>query len=55
MAPAAAGMMVAMDDVDALPTADLLSAARRGDEAAFEKLVALQESLLGAWRGLSGF
>jgi RNA polymerase sigma-70 factor (TIGR02960 family) len=64
--------------VDALPESELLVAARRGDPAAFERLVsrhrrelyahcyrmlgsvqdaedALQESLLGAWRGLAGF
>jgi RNA polymerase sigma-70 factor (TIGR02960 family) len=71
-------MMVWMDDVDVLPEAELLVAARRGDPAAFERLVAgyrrelyahcyrmlgsvqdaedaLQESLLGAWRGLASF
>jgi RNA polymerase sigma-70 factor (TIGR02960 family) len=64
--------------VDALPESELLVAARRGDPAAFERLVsrhrrelyahcyrmlgsvqdaedALQESLLGAWRGLASF
>jgi RNA polymerase sigma factor (sigma-70 family) len=67
-----------MDDVDALRQSELLAAARRGDPAAFERLVsrhrrelyahcyrmlglvqdaedALQESLLGAWRGLASF
>jgi hypothetical protein len=70
--------MGSMDDVDAPPASELLAAARRGDSAAFERLVAsyrgelyahcyrmlgsvqdaedgLQESLLAAWRGLSGF
>jgi RNA polymerase sigma-70 factor (TIGR02960 family) len=70
--------MLWMNDVNALPDSELLAAARRGDSAAFERLVsghrrelyahcyrmlgsvqdaedALQESLLGAWRGLSGF
>jgi RNA polymerase sigma factor (sigma-70 family) len=64
--------------VDALPDWELLVAARRGEPAAFERLVsrhrrgllvhcyrmlgsvqdaedALQESLLGAWRGLATF
>jgi RNA polymerase sigma-70 factor (ECF subfamily) len=67
-----------VDAIDALPEPDVLAAARRGDEAAFDRLVtrhrrelyahcyrmlgsvqdaedALQESLLGAWRGLAGF
>jgi RNA polymerase sigma-70 factor (TIGR02960 family) len=67
-----------MDNVDAPPEPELLASARRGDSAAFERLVAsyrgelyahcyrmlgsvqdaedaLQESLLGAWRGLDGF
>ncbi|MBT2388821.1 hypothetical protein J7E87_05130 [Streptomyces sp. ISL-1] len=67
-----------MDDVDVLPEPELPVAARQGDPAAFEELVAghrrelyahryrmpdsvqdaedgLQESLLAAWRGLSGF
>jgi RNA polymerase sigma-70 factor (TIGR02960 family) len=70
--------MVWMEDVDALRESELLAAARRGDPAAFERLVsshrrelyahcyrmlgsvqdaedALQESLLGAWRGLASF
>jgi RNA polymerase sigma-70 factor (TIGR02960 family) len=74
----AAGTMVWMDDADTLRESELLAAARRGDPAAFERLVsshrrelyahcyrmlgsvqdaedALQESLLGAWRGLASF
>jgi len=67
-----------MDGIDALPEPELMAAVRRGDPAAFERLVAmhrrelyahcyrmlgsmqdaedaLQESLLGAWRGVAGF
>jgi hypothetical protein len=66
-----------MDDAFALPERELVVAARGGDGAAFERIVAgyrrellahcyrllgsrqdaedaLQESLLGAWRGLAG-
>ena len=67
-----------IDDVDTPTESELLAAARRGDSAAFERLVAghrselfahcyrmlgsvqdaedaLQESFLGAWRGMAGF
>ena len=70
--------MGSMDDLDTLSEPELLASARRGDSAAFERLVArhrrelyahcyrmlgsvqdaedaLQESLLGAWRGIAGF
>jgi RNA polymerase sigma-70 factor (ECF subfamily) len=70
--------MVSMDNVDAPTEPELLASARRGNSAAFERLVAgyrgelyahcyrmlgsvqdaedaLQESLLGAWRGLASF
>jgi RNA polymerase sigma-70 factor (TIGR02960 family) len=69
---------VSKTTVDALPDSELLAPARKGDSAAFERLVAkhrrelyahcyrmlgsvqdaedaLQESLLGAWRGLATY
>jgi hypothetical protein len=33
-------MMVSVDDVDAPPEPELLASARRGDSAAFERLIA---------------
>jgi RNA polymerase sigma factor (sigma-70 family) len=73
-----AGIVVSMDDVNQPLEPELLASARRGDSAAFDRLVAsyrrqlyahcyrmlgsvqdaedaLQESLVGAWRGIAAF